>query len=303
MISILTSGTICPPMITRMIPFLVFGVILTGVTGCGRTEKGASNRDIVAAFYPLAYAAEQLDAGAPVTNLTSSGAEPHDLELTARDVGKVRDAAMVFYLGQGFQPSLEDAIGGRTGPSLDLLDGLTLLEGTGEHPGRLARDPHVWLDPQLYAKMARAMAAELGDPSAADGLVSRLDELDREFAAGLKRCRRRRVVTSHAAFGYLAKRYDLVQIPLSGLSPEAEPTPRTLEAAIAEVRASGATTIFFETLLSPALAETVARQTGAATAVLNPLEGLTQDQIDAGDDYFSVMHENLAALRKALECT
>ena len=289
-------------MITRMIPFLVCGVALVGATGCGSTEKGASDRDLVAAFYPLAYAAEQLDPGASVTNLTPSGAEPHDLELTARDVSTIRKAAMVFYLGQGFQPSLEDAIGGRTGPSLDVLDGLTLLEGTDEHPGRPERDPHVWLDPRLYAEVARAMAAELGDPSAADGLASRLDELDREFAAGLKRCRRRRIVTSHAAFGYLAKRYGLAQIPLSGLSPEAEPTPRALEAAVDEVRASGATTIFFETLLSPALAQTVARQTGAATAVLNPLEGLTQDQLDAGDDYFSVMRENLAALRKALEC-
>jgi zinc transport system substrate-binding protein len=285
-----------------MIPFLVLTGLVVGLAGCGSTDEGASG-GVVAAFYPLAYAAQQVDGGASVTNLTPSGAEPHDLELTARDVSEVRDAAMVFYLGEGFQPSLEAAITGRTGPSLDVLDGLGLLRGTGERADRLELDPHVWLDPLLFAEIARAMAVALGHPAAADELVARLHELDREFAAGLKSCRRRQIVTSHAAFGYLAKRYDLVQVPLSGLSPEAEPTPRALEDAVADVRATGATTIFFETLLSPALAETVARQTGATTAVLNPLEGLTQDQIDAGDDYFSVMRENLAALREALECS
>jgi zinc transport system substrate-binding protein len=110
------------------------------------------------------------------------------------------------------------------------------------------------------------------------------------------------IVTSHAAFGYLADAYGLRQIALTGLSPEAEPSPRALEELVDEVREAKATTVFFETLVSPKVAETVAREAGAQTAVLNPLEGLTEREIEAGADYFSVMRDNLAILRRALGC-
>jgi zinc transport system substrate-binding protein len=129
-----------------------------------------------------------------------------------------------------------------------------------------------------------------------------LTRLDAELRAGLSRCARRDIVTSHAAFGYLADRYGLHQLPLVGLSPEAEPTAKRLEDVVHAVEETGATTVFFETLVSPRLAETVAREAGAGTAVLDPIEGLTKDEVDDGADYFSVMRENLAALRKALGC-
>jgi zinc transport system substrate-binding protein len=119
---------------------------------------------------------------------------------------------------------------------------------------------------------------------------------------GLTSCDRRELVTSHTAFAYLADRYGLVQIGLTGVSPEGEPAPGALVDLVDEVIESGATTVFFETLVSPELAETVARESGAKTAVLNPLEGLTQAEVDAGEDYFSVMRSNLAVLREALGC-
>jgi zinc transport system substrate-binding protein len=255
---------------------------------------------VVAAFYPLAYAAEEVGgAGADVSSLTPPGAEPHDLELTARDVARVRDAALVVYAGEGFQPAVEAAVEGRSKPSLDVLAGVgPLLPGAGD-----ARDPHVWLDPLRYAEIARKIAAALGPPASADGLVRRLRRLDTEFRTGLARCERRELVTSHAAFGYLSSRYGLRQVPLVGLAPEAEPGPKEVERLVREVRDTGATTVFVEPLVSPALAETVAREAGVTTATLDPLEGLTPEEVDAGDDYFVVMRENLAALRKALACT
>jgi zinc transport system substrate-binding protein len=140
-------------------------------------------------------------------------------------------------------------------------------------------------------------------PDAADTLVADLEVLDSEFRAGLAECERTVLVTSHAAFGYLANAYGLDQIALTRLAPEAEPSPRDLERLVEEVTEAGATTVFFETLVSPDIAETVARETGATTAVLNPLEGLTEAQLDAGADYFAVMRENLEALRQALGCT
>jgi zinc transport system substrate-binding protein len=163
-------------------------------------------------------------------------------------------------------------------------------------------DPHVWLDPVRYAYQARLIAEALRRPEGAKPFGARLLKLDADFERGLARCDRRQIVTSHAAFGYLAHRYRLEQIALTGVTPEAEPTARDLERLVEQVERSGATTIFFETLVSPRLAETVARETGAETAVLNPLEGLTEDEIAAGEDYFSLMRENLRTLREALGC-
>jgi zinc transport system substrate-binding protein len=271
-----------------------------GATACGGGGPETSGTEVVAGFYPLAFAAEQVGGTrVDVRNLTPSGAEPHDLELTAQDVRAVRDADLVLYIGGGFMPALEQAVADRKGPSLDLLGGQELAEG-GD--GEEARDPHVWLDPVRYAQMAKATASALGDEAAADGLVARLDALDAEFRRGLATCRRRQIVTSHAAFGYLASRYGLEQVALEGLSPEAEPSARGLEDLVRLVEKSGATTVFFETLVSPKLAETVAREAGVRTAVLDPLEGLTEDDAAAGADYFSVMRNNLTALRDALGC-
>lgn len=266
--------------------------------GCGGSSGGGSDRtSIVAAFYPLAYAAERVAPDAEVRNLTPAGAEPHDIELSPRDVQTVQSADLVLYLGGGFMPQLEDAVAGQDN-AVDLLDAARPLLAEG---GR--RDPHVWLDPMRYAALTRAIAGALGERSAADTLVAELEGLDRELRAGLARCERCEIVTSHAAFGYLAEAYDLEQVALTGLSPEAEPSAKAIERLVEEVRGIGATTVFFETLVSPKLAGTVAREAGVRTAVLDPLEGLTDDELAAGEDYFSVMHRNLAALREALGCT
>lgn len=264
---------------------------------------------IVAAFYPLEYLARELAPEAEVTNLTPPGAEPHDLELTPRDVRTLAEADLVLYLGGGFQPALEDAVRGKEN-ALDLLRGQRLLEGVEDEHGEDERaegrehagDPHVWLDPRRFAAMARRVAVALGDPPAARQLVARLRRLDREYRAGLARCERDLVVVSHAAFGYLTRAYGLRQLALTGLSPEGEPSPRALAGLVRAVRREGATTVFFETLAPPAVARTVAREAGVRTDVLDPLEGLTAEQRRAGADYLSVMRANLRALRRALGC-
>jgi zinc transport system substrate-binding protein len=137
----------------------------------------------------------------------------------------------------------------------------------------------------------------------AEAYESRLQALDRSFEEGLATCARRVIVTSHAAFGYLADRYGLEQEAISGLSPEAEPDPRRLQELIDLVKERGVTTVFSEELLSPAVAETLAREAGVRTAVLDPLEGLTPEEQQAGEDYVSIMRKNLAVLRSALGCT
>ena len=284
-------------MVSRIVLVCVACVAVIAATGCGGSDE--SGDALVGAFYPLAAALRAVaPGGADVLDLTPPGAEPHDIELGARDVGRLGDAALVVYAGGGFQPAVEDALVDRSGPSLDVQGEVDPLDGAGGET-----DPHVWLDPLRYAQIVRSVADALGRPEAADPLVGRLEALDRELARGLGHCKRREIVTSHAAFAYLADRYGLEQVSLVGVTPEAEPDARDIERLVDEVRRTGATTVFVEPLVSPRLAETVAREAGVSTAVLDPLEGLTPEQIEAGADYFSVMRENLAALRAALGCT
>jgi zinc transport system substrate-binding protein len=273
-------------------------IILSGVavfllSACGASVSAGPDT-VVASFYPLAFAAEEVAPGVPVENLTPPGAEPHDLELSPIDAASVRDARLVLLLGQGFQPQLEDAAGGGDNV-IHLLDtaGLDLLPNG---------DPHVWLDPVRYAKIVERIGQALGAEDAATKLVARLDDLDAEYREGLANCERHEIVTSHEAFAYLAQRYGLEQIPITGLSPEAEPQPADLAHVVDLVRERGATTIYYETLVSPRIAETVARETGAQVAVLDPIEGLTPGEIANDEDYFTRMRANLRALEKGLGC-
>ena len=301
MISILNLWYARAAVLSRIVLVCGLAAVAALAAGCGGSAQ--SKDAVVAAFYPLAYAADQVaPPGMAIDDLTPPGAEPHDLELTARDVERIRDAALVVYAGRGFQPAVEDAVGKRDGTSLDVLDAVRLLRG-GEPGGTAAPDPHVWLDPMRYAEVARAIAGALGRPQAASPLVRRLEALDRDFRRGLAHCARREIVTSHAAFAYLADRYGLEQVPLVGVTPEAEPAAKDLQRLVEEVRDSGATTVFFEPLVSARLAETVAREAGVSTASLDPIEALAPEEQERGADYFSLMRENLAALRAALGCT
>ncbi len=250
---------------------------------------------VVAGAYPLAWLAEQV--GGPdvrVTNLVKPGAEPHDIELAPRQVGAIEQADLVLRL-HGFQPAVDDALGGGD-------QGLDLSPVMREH----ASDPHVWLDPLRMQDAAHAVAARLAalDPQHARAYDDRADRvsasllvLDGVFRTALTDCARRDLVTSHSAFGYLADRYGLVQRGISGLSPDAEPSPRDVAQAARFARAHDVTTIFFESLVDPKVARTVADEVGASTAVLDPIEG-----VRTGDDYLSVQRRNALALHRALGC-
>jgi zinc transport system substrate-binding protein len=276
---------------------IAIGAIVVGTVAAafaaGGDQRPVDRNSVVAAFYPLAYAAEQV--GGPrvqVTNLTPPGVEPHDLELSPDDVATVKSAGTVLLMGHGFQPQLEHAAAGSNAQVVTLLDARGI--------DRVGNDPHVWLDPVRYTVLVRAVATALhGD---AGSLLARLRTLDAEYRAGLAHCARHELVTGHAAFGYLARRYGLRQVAVEGLTPEAEPAPRRLARVVAAVRAAGATTIFTEPLASPRVAGTVARETGTTVAPLDPLEGLTPRELDRGADYFTVMRANLAAIERGLGC-
>jgi zinc transport system substrate-binding protein len=297
-------------------------LLLSTVAACGDDASGSTggNGDrlsLVTAFYPLQFISERVGGDAvTVSNLTKPGAEPHDLELNPGQVGAIVDAGLVVYL-KGFQPDIDHAVAGEAqGHAFDAAAVEPLLgAATGAHEGETAaheeasgKDPHVWLDPTRLATIGDQLAARLGQADAAHAadftaraaaLRTDLQNLDREYAEKLTTCQRREIVTSHSAFNYLAVRYKLSQIGVTGLSPDEEASPQRYAAVAEEAKAHGATTIFFETLVSPKVAETVAREIGAKTAVLDPIEGLT----DGGGDYLSVMRTNLTALVTALGCS
>ena len=286
--------------------------------GCARAEDLAAQRNtaagklnVVAGCYPFAFRAERICGDhVGLRNLTKPGAEPHDLELTPSQVAAVATADLAIY-ERNLQPHVDDAVAqNKPKAALDvatvvrLEDHGDLGEGNGSH----GDDPHVWLDPVDFRKVADAVAGALAkaDPAhAADyqANVARLDaqlaQLDADYRTGLAGCRRKEIVTSHAAFGYLAERYGMAQVPIAGLSPEDEPSAAHLAQITDLIRTKGVTTVFFETLASPKTAQSLAKDTGTRPAVLDPIEGVADP---ARHDYLSVMRDNLAALQSALGC-
>jgi zinc transport system substrate-binding protein len=292
------------------------GPASTASTG-GRGEQ----LTIVTAFYPLQFIAERVaGAHAAVSNLTQPGAEPHDVELTPRQVASLTTASLVLY-EKGFQPAVDEAVLQSENPQV--IDTATIVPlrpltvsaddldrepwTANDHAGL---DPHVWLDPTSLTRMSRVLQNRLStiDPDHADDfarnaatLNKELRGLDRSFRRGLSHCVRPEFITTHAAFGYLARRYHLTQIPITGLNPDTEPSPARIAEVQRLAKDHGLTTIFSETLVSPAVAQAIAGDLGLVTDVLDPIEGITNQS--RGHDYLSVMAANLAALRKAGGCS
>ncbi|MGL5827811.1 MAG: metal ABC transporter substrate-binding protein [Nocardioides sp.] len=303
---------------------------VVGVTcllaGCGEEGDVSTAKDrpaVVAAFYPLAYVAQRV-AGthATVRNLTTPGGEAHDLTLGVKQTTEVISADLVVYQSE-FQPSVDDSVPQNTnGVVLDVAEILTLepfeehesegkTDGANsdeEHEEHGSFDPHFWQDPLRMAELGDRVADELSDidpPHAAAyaanaaNLRTDMAALDQAYVDGLGSCARNTVVVSHDAFGYLAK-YGLVLEPIAGLSPDAEPTPADLARLRDLIASEGITTVFSETLVSPALSETLAREADVGSEVLDPIEGLSDTTAD--EDYLSLMKGNLLALQQANGC-
>lgn len=277
---------------------------------------------VTVGFYPYEFVASRV--GGPdveVTNLTQPGAEPHDLELTPQQVAKLGGSDLVVY-SRGFQPAVDKAVQQEASTrAFDVLSAVEVRAGTGEEPEGESQgageshaanegagvDPHVWLDPMRLAKIATAVAGKLTErrPDRAADFASRAAELGKELAAldsqmraGLTSCARHEIVTSHAAFGYLAAAYGLEQVAIAGLSPEDGASPKRLAEVARFAREKGVTTIFFEEIVSPKVAESLAREVGAKATALSPLEGPPET-----GDYQSAMRTNLETLRVALGCS
>lgn len=295
-------------MLRRVLPALVVGTL--ALTGCAAPTRSADSRvHVVAAFYPLAYAAQQVGGDrVTVETLTKPGGEPHDLELLPRQILDIQDAALVVHLSH-FQPAVDAAVAAHAAErSLDVAEAADLLTLTEEHDHG-AVDPHFWLDPTRLAAVGEAIADRLAqaDPAGATAyranaaaFTAQLTTLDAEVETGLATCTNRDLVTGHRAFGYFAERYGFTQEPISGLSPDLEPRASDLAHVVEFVREHDVRTIYAETIASPLITQALARETGARIAVLDTVEGISDES--AAADYPGVMRANLDTLRLGQDC-
>ncbi|WP_019911879.1 metal ABC transporter substrate-binding protein [Paenibacillus sp. HW567] len=290
----------------------------------------AARLDIKVSFYPMyEFTSKIVGDLADVETLIPPGIEPHDWEPTAQDMAGISAADVLVYNGAGMEGWVQQVLDSAAGSKLVAVEaskGLNIMEGAeeeeadhehehkegghaeeGHEHGGL--DPHVWLDPALAVKEVRTIEAALSaaDPGHAaafkansDAYVAELEQLNQDYKEGLKDTKRKDFITQHAAFGYLAREYGLTQVPIAGLSPEQEPSAAKMAEIVKFAKAHEVKTIFFETLVSSSVADTIAKEIGAKSAVLNPIEGLTDKDRSSNLDYIGIMRQNLEALRTAL---
>lgn len=297
--------------------FLVLTLLAAVVSGCQNGERVSSDPNrkkkvtVYTSFYAL-YDFTKKIGGDKINllNLVPPGTEPHEWEPTPKDIAGLQKADLLIYNGAGMEGWIDKVLGSvknRKLVAVETSKGLRLLDNPS-HEG-LEYDPHVWLNPLLAKKQMETIKNSLiaVDPANKDYYeknfaenAEKIDELDQEYRNSAAKFTRKDIVVAHQAFGYLAAAYGLKQVPIEGLNADAEPTPARMAEIASYARENNVKYIFFEELISPKVANAIAREVGAKTEVLDPFEGPRANDTGAGKEYFAVMRKNLAVLEKAL---
>ena len=314
------------PRPSAVLGILVLAFLAAACSGSGEAEtetfEYTQSVNVVTTLYPLEYFAQRVGGELVVSeNLVSPGVQPHDFAPTPEHIRKLDAADVILYNGSRFEPWMDralEAISSNGGTVVEVSQGLITTrseeDSSDEQLGEahdIDPDPHWWLDPLGAVEHVRAiriglahvdLASALVYARNAESLIEDLERLHDRFVLGLSTCRLRQFVATHAAFGHLAKRYGLEQVAISGLSPEAEPSPDDLAALVDTVAELGVKYVMAEPIVDSRLAETLAAEVGASLLTLHPLENLTVDEAERGETYFSLMEKNLSSLATALEC-
>ncbi|KAF1085601.1 High-affinity zinc uptake system binding-protein ZnuA precursor [Sporotomaculum syntrophicum] len=299
--------------------WLLISISLTGCSGTSEQEVTGPVGDellVYATIYPVYdFATQVCGDKARVVQLVPDGAEPHDWEPSPQDMVNIQKADVIIYNGVGMETWLQKLLNTFKGDGPVLVDcsaGVELLSGDGHADDEALysnMDPHIWLDPHNASLMVDniLLGLQKADPNNAvyysdhaRQYQEQLKALDNKYAATLDGAAMRKFIVSHAAFGYLAHRYNLEQVAIRGLSPDADPSPARMTEIIQIARQTGVKYVFFESLVSPRVSEVIAREAGTKTLVLNPLGGVTPEERQEGKDYLAVMEENLRNLALAL---
>lgn len=306
-----------------VVTVLAFVLVLAGCgVGSDKVSEDKSKLKVVTTFYPM-YDFTKNVAGdnASIEMLIDAGTEPHDYEPSAKDIAKIEEADVFVYNSEDMEtwvPSVLKSLDSKKLTVIDASKGIKLVEGTeeehdhdhGEEEHHHEHDPHVWLSPVLAQQEVANIQKGLtkADKTNADtykknaeNYTDKLKALDNKFKTAFEGAKQRDFVTQHAAFQYLANEYGLHQVAIAGLSPDQEPSPARLAELQKYVKANNISTIYFEEVASPKVAETLAKETGATLEVLSPIEGITDKEQKKGMDYIAYMEQNLQALQKTIK--
>jgi zinc transport system substrate-binding protein len=276
---------------------------------------GSSKIKVATSFYPLQFLAQEIGKDlVEVKNITPAGSEPHEYEPTQQQIIEISQSDILLSNGAGLESWTTKISQGNTVPKtvLELSKSFQLSEI--EEEGKKIQDPHIWLSPKNYSKMAKTVGTTLQQGQTIQNqttiqnntksLIQKLEVLDANYKTKLSssNCKNTKFVTNHDAFNYLAKDYGLEALSISGLSPEAEPTTKELTDLSETIKANNIKYVLTETIASPKLSETLAKEVGITTLAMNPLEGLSQEELSGGKNYINIMESNLQSLALALEC-
>ena len=298
----------CKKRIKGILGIGLLAILLVGMTGCGKEQQDKTTFTVYTSVYPVYDLTVKLAGdAAKVENLVPAGVEPHDFEMGTQDMVKLTEADLLVYCGAGMENWVEQALktlGNEAPKSVMASEGVSLLSEED------TEDPHIWLDPKNAAIMLENIRHALceADPAHEDVYTAnyekyqeKLMQLDAAYKTALGQVTKHDIVVSHASFGYLCAAYGLKQTAIEGLMADSEPDPATMTKIIAFMKEQEIPYIFDEELVNNKVVDTIAKETGATVAILDPVEGLSQERIDAGEEYFSIMENNLELLKQALK--
>lgn len=311
----------------RILSISVFVLIfsLTAYVGTNTTkktlERDETKLQVYTSFYAIYDFTNKIGGDKiQLYNLVPTGTEPHDWEPTAGNMLSLETADILFYNGLGMEHWVDTVANSldnknitfaalSSAPNLDLLNGTHDHDDNENHNDSDSIDPHIWLNPQNVVREAEYIKNILSekDPKNKNyyeqnfnDFKKNLDLLDADYKEQLSTFSNRNIVVAHEAYSYLCNAYNLTQVAINGISADAEPSPAKMAEISDFVKNNNVKYIFTEELLNKKTAETIANETGAQLLILSPFEGLTDEQIQNGDDYISVMYKNLENIKKAL---
>jgi len=303
------------------LPFIIiFSILLVACHDKQQSEANQSELFIYTSIYPIQFITEQI-AGeiATVESIYPPGVDAHTYEPTSREMTQMANSDAFIYLGNFMEVFAEKAVATLESQNITFIEigaHEDLFKQQNNHHGHddghhhSDFDPHIWLDPLRMIEMATIINHELIKlaPDHKDQfnenltqLVDKLNELDQQFIERLEQKTNKTIIVSHAAYGYWEERYDLEQIPLSGMTSLDEPSQKELAKIAGVAQEKNIGYVLFEQNSSNRLANVIQDYLEAEALYLHNLEILTEEDIKNNDDYFSLMKANLDVLDQATE--
>ena len=276
---------------------------------------------IYTSFYPLYDFTKKVGGDLVDTEVVvGDGVDPHSFDPSPRLIAEMETADIFIYNGLGMEPWVDGVLENLKDKGTIIIqasEGLDIMDYNEEehyheeehHHEHGQQDPHIWMDPMNTIKISEGVKEALVGMDSDNAQIYEenfikfkgdIENLDDDFKEALRDVKNRKILVSHSAFRYLARRYDLEEIAVSGVSPHEEPSPTRLAELTKEAEKHNLKYIFFESLANPKTAETLGKEAGLEVLMLYNMEGLTKEQRQEGEDYISLMYKNLENLKKAL---